>query len=108
MALDEHLTRPWEPDGEMATSHLRRRRRAAGRPNWRIVRYADDLVVLVDGARDDVETLREDIADVLQPLGLRLSEAKCRRTGFSPRSRTGERPQLSGHFGLPLDGLEAV
>ncbi|WP_435060514.1 group II intron reverse transcriptase/maturase [Streptomyces sp. bgisy060] len=65
-ALDEHLTGPWEPDGEMATSHLRRRRRSAGCPNWRIVRYADDLVVLVDGTHDDV----------LQPLGLRLSEAK--------------------------------
>ncbi|MFJ5036162.1 group II intron reverse transcriptase/maturase [Streptomyces sp. NPDC088560] len=75
-ALDEHLTGPWEPGGEMATSHLRRRRRSAGRPNWRIVRYADDLVVLVDGTHDDVEALREDIADVLQPLGLRLSEAK--------------------------------
>ncbi|MER6505079.1 reverse transcriptase/maturase family protein [Streptomyces sp. NPDC001455] len=41
-ALDEHLTGPWEPGGEMATSHLRRRRRDAERPNWRIVRYADD------------------------------------------------------------------
>ncbi|MFB6717023.1 group II intron reverse transcriptase/maturase [Streptomyces sp. NPDC056358] len=75
-ALDEHLTRSWEPNGEMATSHLRRRRRATGRPNWRIVRYADDFVVLTDGERDNVEALREDIADVLQPLGLRLSEAK--------------------------------
>ncbi|MER6085255.1 group II intron reverse transcriptase/maturase [Streptomyces sp. NPDC001833] len=75
-ALDEHLTGPWEPGGAMATSHLRRRRRAAGRPNWKIVRYADDLVVLVDGGRIDVEALREDIADVLQPLGLRLSETK--------------------------------
>jgi RNA-directed DNA polymerase len=60
----------------MATGHLRRRRRAAGYPNWRIVRYADDFVVLVDGELDDVEALREDISDVLQPLGLRLSEAK--------------------------------
>ncbi|WP_345597863.1 reverse transcriptase domain-containing protein [Streptomyces marokkonensis] len=75
-ALDEHLTRPWEPNGEMATSHLRRRRRATRRPNWRIVRYADDFVVLTDGERDDVEALREDIANVLQPLGLRLSKAK--------------------------------
>ncbi|MER5844345.1 hypothetical protein ABT099_29425 [Streptomyces prasinus] len=31
---------------------------------------------MTDGAHDDVEALREDIADVLQPLGLRLSEAK--------------------------------
>ncbi|MFD3553778.1 reverse transcriptase domain-containing protein [Streptomyces goshikiensis] len=75
-ALDEHLTRPWEPNGEMAGSHLRRWRRATGRPNCRIVRYADDFVVLTDGERDDVEALREDIADVLQPLGLHLSEAK--------------------------------
>ncbi|WP_234436252.1 reverse transcriptase domain-containing protein [Streptomyces sp. NRRL S-813] len=75
-ALDEHLIRPWEPGGEMATSHLRRRRRSAGRPNWRIVRYADDFVVLTDGERGDVEALREDIAEVLQPLGLRLSGAK--------------------------------
>ncbi|MFF3350651.1 transposase, partial [Streptomyces sp. NPDC002779] len=33
---------------------------------------------------------------------------KCRRTDFSPQLRTDERPQLSGHFVLPLDGLEAV
>ncbi|MEH0547954.1 ISAs1 family transposase [Streptomyces sp. B21-105] len=32
----------------------------------------------------------------------------CRRTVFSPQPRTGERPQLSGHFRLSLDGLEAV
>ncbi|WP_331746393.1 group II intron reverse transcriptase/maturase (plasmid) [Streptomyces halstedii] len=75
-ALDEQLTGPWEPGREMATAYQRRRRRAAGRPNWRIVRYADDFVVLTTGERGDAEALREDIADVLQPLGLRLSEAK--------------------------------
>jgi len=32
--------------------------------------------VLVHGERADVEALREEIADVLRPLGLRLSEAK--------------------------------
>jgi len=40
--------------------------RASGRP----------YVVLVHGARADVEALREDVADVLRPLGLRLSPAK--------------------------------
>ena len=49
---------------------------AKGLPNWRIVRYADDFVVLVHGTRDDVEALREDVAEVLAPLGLRLSPAK--------------------------------
>jgi RNA-directed DNA polymerase len=52
--------------------------RLKGLPNWRIVRYADDFVVLVHGSRDDVHTLREGIVDVLAPLGLRLSPAKTR------------------------------
>ncbi|MZE51473.1 group II intron reverse transcriptase/maturase [Streptomyces sp. SID5770] len=75
-ALDEHLTRPWEPGGVMSTGGRRGRRRRKGLPNWRIVRYADDFVVLVDSSRDDTEALREDIAGMLRPLGLRLSEAK--------------------------------
>ncbi|MFJ9822744.1 group II intron reverse transcriptase/maturase, partial [Streptomyces sp. NPDC101151] len=74
--LDEHLARPWEPGGAMATAYQRRRRRHSGCPNWRIVRYADDFVVLVDGDSADVEELREEIAGVLRPLGLRLSQAK--------------------------------
>jgi len=77
-ALDEHLHRPWKPGGEMAAGHRRARRRAQGLPNWRVCRYADDFVVLVHGTRDDAETLREEIAHVLAPLGLRLSEAKTR------------------------------
>ncbi|QHA08241.1 group II intron reverse transcriptase/maturase [Streptomyces broussonetiae] len=75
-ALDEHLTGPWEPGAEMSTASRRSRRRRKGLPNWRIVRYADDFVVLVDGSRDDTEALRGEIADVLGPLGLRLSEGK--------------------------------
>lgn len=33
----------------------RARRRAKGLPNWRIVRYADDFVILGHGTRDDVK-----------------------------------------------------
>jgi RNA-directed DNA polymerase len=77
-ALDEHLHRPWKPGGMMETSSQRARRRARGLPNWRVCRYADDFVVLVHGTRDDVETLREEVADVLAPLGLLLSPAKTR------------------------------
>jgi RNA-directed DNA polymerase len=47
-----------------------------GQPTWRIIRYADDLVILVNGTREDTEALREDVAAVLAPLGLRLSPAK--------------------------------
>src|SRR6266545_4354397 len=77
-ALDEHLHGPWQPGGEMATVSRRARRRAKGLPNWRVVRYADDFVVLVHGTRADVEALREEVAWVLAPLGLRLSPAKTR------------------------------
>ena len=76
--LDEHLHRPWKPGGTMAARHQRFRRRAKGLPNWRTVRYADDFVVLVHGTGADAEALREEIASVLAPLGLRLSEAKTR------------------------------
>src|SRR5690348_17266705 len=76
--LDEHLHRPWRPGGEMATAYQRRWRRRHGLPNWRIVRYADDFVVMVNGTVDDVEALREEVAHVLAPLGLRLSAAKTR------------------------------
>src|ERR687889_804498 len=62
--------------GAMSTSGRRRYRRERGLPNWRVVRYADDFVVLVNGTQADVEALREDLADVLGAIGLRLSPAK--------------------------------
>ena len=53
-ALDEHVHGPWLAGGAMSTPRRRARRRAKGLPNWRIVRYADDFVILVHGTRDDV------------------------------------------------------
>jgi RNA-directed DNA polymerase len=75
-ALDEHLHAPWKPGGEMSTSVQRAKRVRHREPNWRVVRYADDFVVLVHGERHHVESLHDQIADVLAPLGLRLSAAK--------------------------------
>ncbi|WP_349307792.1 reverse transcriptase domain-containing protein [Streptomyces sp. HNM0645] len=75
-ALDEHLHGPWEPGGAMATEGKRAYRRRKGQPTWRVVRYADDFVVLVHGTEADTATLREEVAGVLEPLGLRLSQAK--------------------------------
>ncbi len=74
--LDEHLMAPWKPGGMMSTGDQRRRRRARGLSTWRLVRYADDFVVLVHGTQADTEALREEIAHVLAPIGLRLSPAK--------------------------------
>jgi RNA-directed DNA polymerase len=75
-ALDEHLQAPWKPGGVMATRSKRGWRQAKGQPNWRIVRYCDDFVVLVHGTQADAQALREETARVLAPMGLRLSEAK--------------------------------
>jgi len=85
-ALDEHLMAPWRPGGAMSTQMRRRTRVRKNLPNWRLVRYADDFVVLVRGSSQDVEALRDEVAEVLTPLGLRLSAAKTRvvdmRDGF--------------------------
>ena len=57
-----------------------------GPPTWRVVRYADDFAVLVNGSGHDAEALREQIADVLAGLGLRFSDAKTRATHMSEGS----------------------
>ncbi|SEG94024.1 RNA-directed DNA polymerase [Thermomonospora echinospora] len=74
--LDEHLMGPWKPGGSMSSEGKRGYRRRRGLPTWRLVRYADDFVVLVHGTGNDTQAVREDVARVLEPLGLRLSPAK--------------------------------
>jgi RNA-directed DNA polymerase len=74
--LDEHFTRTWQAVG--ATSSARQGHRRKGLATWRLVRYADDFVVLVAGSRAHAEALREEVAAELAPMGLRLSEAKTR------------------------------
>jgi RNA-directed DNA polymerase len=74
--LDEHVMAPWKPDAEMGTLYRRHARRGRGLATWRIVRYADDFVILVHGQRSDVAALREDVVHTLAPLGLRLSPTK--------------------------------
>ncbi|MFZ1384407.1 MAG: reverse transcriptase domain-containing protein, partial [Propionicimonas sp.] len=76
--LDELLHAPWKPGGGMSTKVQRAKRVRHRDPNWRVVRYADDFVVLVHGERAHVEGLREQIADVLAPMGLNLSQEKTR------------------------------
>jgi RNA-directed DNA polymerase len=73
--LDEHFARKWEALGPAWT---RAKRRRAGVPAMRIVRYADDFVVMVAGTNDDAEALWGEVAAVLAPMGLRLSEEKTR------------------------------
>ena len=73
--LDEHFTRKWEALGPEWT---RQKRRRTGEPVMKLVRYTDDFVVMVHGTRNDAEALRSEVASVLGPMGLRLSETKTR------------------------------
>jgi RNA-directed DNA polymerase len=74
--LDEHAAEIWARDS--ATFTARQRRRRHGLANWRLIRYADDFVLVVSGTRAQTETLREEVAAVLAQVGLRLSEHKTR------------------------------
>lgn len=73
--LDEHIAQT--PGGPVTGPVERARRLRHGRPNFRLVRYADDWCLMVKGSRADAETLRDEIATVLsESMGLRLSPEK--------------------------------
>lgn len=76
--LDDYIAA--QPGGP-ATSRLQRAQRLRhGRPNFRLVRYADDWCLMIRGTRDDAMALRDEIAAVLSTMGLRLSPDKTRVT----------------------------
>lgn len=79
-ALDEHFTGQWQ--SMMATEQQRQKRRRHGLANYRLIRYADDFVVLVTGEKEHAQALREEVAAVLAPMGLRLSPEKTRVVGI--------------------------
>lgn len=72
--LDEYFARLWNADS--ATRVDRSRRRRHGLPTYRLVRYADDFVVLVSGTREHAEAIKAEVAAVLSPVGLSLSPEK--------------------------------
>ena len=76
--LDEHLAS--RPGGPNTSPDRRRGRLRRGRPNHRLIRYADDLLVLVSGTREHAQDMRAEVAAVLAPMGLRLSMTKTRIT----------------------------
>ena len=68
--LDEHFAERWDDRVERA------KRRRHGLPNYRLIRYADDFVVMVSGTKAHAEAVRDEVAAVISPIGLRLSEEK--------------------------------
>lgn len=61
--LDRHFARIWNE--QMNPPWRRQYRRRTGRPNYRLVRYADDFVVLVHGTRSEAEALKAEIATLI-------------------------------------------
>jgi RNA-directed DNA polymerase len=72
--LDDHFTEVWQRD--MATRTCRAARRRHGEATYRLIRYADDFVIMVAGTKAHTEVLRDRVTEVLSPMGLRLSEEK--------------------------------
>lgn len=73
--LDAHFKAKWDGYGPAWT---RAKRRRAGGSVMRLIRYADDFVVLVHGSRDDAQALFAEVEEVLAPIGLALSAEKTR------------------------------
>ncbi|MFI6086046.1 group II intron reverse transcriptase/maturase [Streptomyces sp. NPDC051217] len=77
--LDRHFSRIW--DIEMTPAWRRQHRRRKGLPNFRLVRYADDFVVLVHGTKEEAEALKTEIGVLLaNRLKMTLSDEKTHIT----------------------------
>jgi RNA-directed DNA polymerase len=65
----------------MSPRRRRQHRRRNGLPNYRLVRFADDFVVLVHGTESDAEALRVEIGGLLgRQLKMTLSVEKTHIT----------------------------
>lgn len=73
--LDEHFTARWQALGPVWQRAAIRKR---GGATMRLVRYADDFVILVAGTREHADAVQLEAAATLAPMGLRLSAAKTR------------------------------
>ncbi len=77
--LDRHFRQVWERD--MSPAWRRQHRRRKGLPNYRLVRFADDFVVLVHGTRSDAEQIRAQVGELLgRQLKMTLSVEKTHIT----------------------------
>ncbi len=73
--LDEHFAAKWEALGPEWT---RAKHRRAGGATMKLVRYADDFVVMLHGTRADADALWDEVGAVLAPMALRLSVEKTK------------------------------
>jgi RNA-directed DNA polymerase len=76
--LDEYIAQI--PGGPSSNTVERAKRKRHGLANYRLIRYADDWLLLVAGTREHALSMRDQAAAVLAPMGLRLSEEKTKLT----------------------------
>jgi RNA-directed DNA polymerase len=72
--LDEHFDAKWDALGGTASARWWHRKK--GEATYRLVRYADDFVVLVHGTDAHLHALPGEVEDVLATVGLQLSLTK--------------------------------
>ncbi|MFF9788981.1 group II intron reverse transcriptase/maturase [Streptomyces nigrescens] len=72
--LDEYVA--GMAGGPNSTQSERAKRKYRGLGNYRLIRYADDFLVLVSGTRENAEGVRDEVASALKPMGLTLSAEK--------------------------------
>jgi RNA-directed DNA polymerase len=73
--LDEHFANKW---AALGPEWKRSKHRRAGGAVMKLIRYADDFLVLIFGQRADADALWGEVGAVLAPMGLRLSVEKTR------------------------------
>ena len=78
--LDDHYQHRWDAFavGTKSPGQRRKRLHRQGGATYRLVRYADDFVVLVHGTHHHAVNARTEVAELLAPMGLTLSESKTR------------------------------
>ena len=100
--FDKWAAAQWDLD-----RHARRRRRKAGLGNFKMVRYADDFVVISNGTKAEVKATKQAIQQFLEnELHLTLSEEKTAIThvndGFNFLGFHIQRKQVSGKWVVHL------
>lgn len=72
------LDRPYRADWQQMSRYPGRRQylRSRGQATHRLVRYADDLVILVKGTREQAQALLEQLDQRVQAIGLQLKPEK--------------------------------
>jgi RNA-directed DNA polymerase len=73
--LDEHFDARWKSHG---SQYQRVKHQRNGGSTMKLVKYADDFVIMVRGNQNHAEGLWDEVGQVLAPMGLRLSVEKTR------------------------------